>query len=124
MKDGQIVQSGSPVEVYRRPINEYVAGLLGPYNLLSASEVKYFLPELEINEQFNKALLRPEQIIITENQKNALKAVVQNQNFYGHYSELEVKIWGRILKVKTEQKSYQRADTVFITLSKDDIWFI
>jgi ABC-type glutathione transport system ATPase component len=124
MKDGQIVQSGSPVEVYRRPVNDYAAWLLGPYNILTAAEVKYFLPELEINEQFNKALLRPEQIKITGNQKNALKAVVQNQHFYGHYSELEVKIWGRILKVKTEQKSYQRADTVFITLSKDDIWFI
>jgi len=124
MKDGEIVQSGSPVEVYRHPINEYVAGLLGPYNLLSASEVKYFLPELEINEQSKKALLRPEQIKISSNQEKALNAVVQNQNYYGHYSELEVKLGDKILKVKTEQGSYQKADTVFITLSKDDIWFI
>jgi ABC-type sugar transport system ATPase subunit len=124
MKDGQIVQSGSPVEVYRHPLNEYAAGLLGPYNLLTASEVKQFLPGFEMNEQHKKMLLRPEQIKITGNQENALRAEVENIHFYGQYFELEVKVGKRTLRVKTEHGKYQIAETVFISLSLDDACFL
>ncbi len=36
MNEGAIVQSGSPVEVYARPVNAFVAGLFGPLNRLAA----------------------------------------------------------------------------------------
>lgn len=124
MKDGQIVQSGSPDEVYHHPQNIYVAGLLGPYNILTAAEVKQFLPDLEMNEQHKKLLLRPEQIKIKGNQENALKALVQNIYFYGQYIELEVKLGNRTLRVKTDHGKYQINETVFISFSFDDLCLV
>lgn len=38
IRDGQWVQEGSPEELYRNPADAYVAGLLGPYMLMSAED--------------------------------------------------------------------------------------
>jgi ABC-type Fe3+/spermidine/putrescine transport system ATPase subunit len=37
LRDGRIVQIGSPVDVYDRPVDEWVAGLTGPMSLVPAS---------------------------------------------------------------------------------------
>ncbi len=37
MRQGQCIQIGKPQEIYHTPANEYVAQLLGPYNVLSLS---------------------------------------------------------------------------------------
>lgn len=124
MKDGKIIQSGSPLDIYYRPLNEYAAGLLGPYNILTATEVKQVLPDIDLNRQQKKLILRPEQIIITGNQQNALKAVVQNIHFYGQYSELEVITGNHTLRVKTEHEKYQTGEHVFISFSTNDLCFI
>lgn len=124
MKNGQIVQSGSPVEVYYHPVSEYAAGLLGPYNILTHSEVKQFLPNLELKEQHKKILLRPEQIIITDNPENSVKGILQSLHFHGHYSELAVKVGNKILKLKSEHGKQQVGDTVNITLSALEICYI
>ena len=34
MKEGKIIQQGTPEEIYNKPMNEYAAGLFGKYNLL------------------------------------------------------------------------------------------
>ncbi|RYY82284.1 MAG: ABC transporter ATP-binding protein, partial [Chitinophagaceae bacterium] len=39
LRDGVVAQQGSPQQLYRQPHSEYVAGLLGPYNLLTAAQV-------------------------------------------------------------------------------------
>ncbi|MCH2198756.1 MAG: ABC transporter ATP-binding protein [Flavobacteriales bacterium] len=37
LKDGEIRQSASPEDIYRTPSDRYVAGLLGPYNVVQKS---------------------------------------------------------------------------------------
>ncbi|EOA11323.1 hypothetical protein A343_0034, partial [Porphyromonas gingivalis JCVI SC001] len=37
IQSGKIVQQGAPLQVYTQPINEYVAGLFGSYNLIPAA---------------------------------------------------------------------------------------
>ena len=49
MREGRIVQSGSPRELYDRPINRYVADFVGKTNFFagpSASEVLSVRPEM------------------------------------------------------------------------------
>lgn len=36
MNEGQIVQTGDPIQIYRHPISAFVAGLFGPINRISA----------------------------------------------------------------------------------------
>jgi ABC-type sugar transport system ATPase subunit len=38
MQNGQLIQTGSPLEIYHNPANEYIAGLLGSYNFFDAAE--------------------------------------------------------------------------------------
>lgn len=40
LKDGAIVQQGSPEEIYRHPVNEYAAGLMGKYYLLDGKLIR------------------------------------------------------------------------------------
>ena len=35
MKEGKIMQQGKPETIYHQPVNEYVAGMFGKYNLLN-----------------------------------------------------------------------------------------
>ena len=43
MKDGELQQMGTPLEVYDRPVNEFVAGFIGepPMNLLRSTVIKH-----------------------------------------------------------------------------------
>ena len=41
MKDGQIVQKDTSEKIYRKPANEYVAGLFGNYNLINGAKADW-----------------------------------------------------------------------------------
>jgi ABC-type sugar transport system ATPase subunit len=43
MKAGKLVQQGTPMQIYQQPVNEYIAGLFGKYNLLDEAHAKVFL---------------------------------------------------------------------------------
>lgn len=38
LKDGEVRQIGTPQEIYQQPADRYVAGLLGPYNVISETD--------------------------------------------------------------------------------------
>jgi iron(III) transport system ATP-binding protein len=38
LKNGKVIQQGTPHSIYREPVNEYVAGLFGAYNLITAGQ--------------------------------------------------------------------------------------
>jgi ABC-type sugar transport system ATPase subunit len=89
VKNGQIIQQDTPMNIYNKPTNEYAAGLLGSYNLLEA-------------EIFGKSLIiRPEKISITEDLSEKYTGKVTSRNFMGNFTEVEVKIATQIIKIKT-----------------------
>jgi ABC-type sugar transport system ATPase subunit len=101
MKDGKILQQGTPQEIYRHPVNEYVAGLFGKYNLLKPEQAALFGIESNGKDIF----IRPEEFIINEN--NGIKGVIQKISFWGSFYEVEVmtkdfKIVVRMLKNEWE----------------------
>src|SRR5688572_11260170 len=57
---GEIIQKATPEEIYQNPVNEYVAGLFGSYNLIPAPAIKNFegLPGIKQNRK--NVLIRPE----------------------------------------------------------------
>ncbi len=88
MKDGQIVQQGSPREVYVHPINEYVAALLGNYTLLQPNHLAYF-PEWKGDRTCN-LLLRPEQFHVARVEEQYQNATIKHIAYLGSYYELEL----------------------------------
>lgn len=89
LKSGKILQEGTAMEVYKKPVNEYGAALLGSYNLLDATI---------FGEQI---LVRPENIFITDDLSEKFTGTVTANHFMGSYYEIEIKIITQIIKVKT-----------------------
>lgn len=97
LRDGGIVQRGVPEEVYRRPVDEYVAGLFGKYN------------------RIGKTFVRPEDIEIIEG--GNLSGRVENVIFQGSYCDVEVQLKNSRLLVRTVRFGLSVGDIVFLRLT-------
>ena len=76
MNDGQVQQSGTPVDIYDEPVNHFVADFIGESNIIQGHMIKDFLVEFN-GKQFECAdagmrpnepvevVLRPEDLDIT-----------------------------------------------------------
>ena len=119
MKDGAIVQHATPEEIYKQPINEYVAGLFGKYNLLPSSISKALLGARDKTKGREGLFIRPENFVITKSQKDlSVKGIVQKVSFFGSYYEIEIKVEGVVITVQTHSQLYLlKGEGVFVSLS-------
>ena len=125
MKAGQVLQKGTPEQIYRQPVSEYVAALFGSYNLLLPAQAKAFsgLPGIKLDGK--QMLIRPENLRIVEKGKQALAGKVNNVTFYGSYYELDVFLPGdTTVTVKTAEGNIAKGDTLYISLSPDKVWYL
>ncbi len=121
MKEGKIVQKGTPEDIYKKPDNEYVAGLFGKYNLLPPPLSKLLLGSKYKSSDKEGLFIRPEHLIVTKSEKDlSIKGIVYQNFFYGSYSELAIRVEkGLIITVKTTHShSFERGHVVFISLSQ------
>jgi putative spermidine/putrescine transport system ATP-binding protein len=115
MNGGRIVQIGAPLEIYRRPINRFVAEFLGKANLIGAvretdgafaclewfqdkGRPVIFKPSREINGDRVLLMLRPERIRISEKETetgiNAAVVFVKNITHVGSAVYVDVEFSG------------------------------
>lgn len=106
LKNGKIVQEGTAVEVYKSPINEYVAGLLGNYNLLDKN---IFLTE---------KIIRPEDIKLVNESAGDYCGLIVSVKFMGNYFEVEIEIKQQQLKVQTARSDIKVGDIMGIVFRK------
>jgi ABC-type sugar transport system ATPase subunit len=117
MKDGRIVQKGPPANIYRQPVNEYVAGLFGKYNLV--------VPEhYGLQSNGKKVFLRPDNFSITGEQQGTFTGTAEQVSFMGPYSEIELKIMGQTVTVRTDHHGIGAGDPVSVRLSGDQSWHL
>lgn len=62
MNKGEIVQMGTPEQIYTKPVNEFVAGFMGHYNLVNAEKAQ----SLFNIQTKGKVAIRPESIYVKE----------------------------------------------------------
>lgn len=79
LQNGSIVQQGTAKEIYFNPINQYVAELLGVYNILPLVWAQSFFA---INKEI---IFRPHQLSICSIDSAMCSAKVVNSQFYGNY---------------------------------------
>lgn len=101
MKDGNIQQVGTPVEIYNEPINEYVANFIGESNILDGVMKKDYLVSFDDkdyqcvdfgfkdNESVD-VVIRPEDINIVPAKKGKLDGEVKSVLFKGVHYEVIV----------------------------------
>jgi ABC-type sugar transport system ATPase subunit len=95
LQNGGIVQKGTPEEMYRQPLNEYVAGLFGRYNPVTPSLAEVF-PMIG-----DKRFTRPEDFKIIE--LGGVRGEVKNSRFMGAFYEVETMIEENFIFLITDQ---------------------
>jgi multiple sugar transport system ATP-binding protein len=131
LKDGELLQSGAPEEIYHRPANRFVAGFIGtpPMNLLDGAILKKGRRTPAVPEKMEpdrlQAGLRPEHIRITEPDRGRLSGRLVLTTSLGsedlHYLEVQ----GRQVLVKTfEPCDFRENQDVGLDFNEDHVyWF-
>ena len=132
MDKGEIVQSGTPTDIYDEPINRYVAEFIGESNILSAVMKDDYLVEFS-NKDFAcedagipkgekvEVVIRPEDINVSKEKQADIKMSVDNVLFRGVFNELicfdeDDFRW----KIHTT-KRFEEGDVVGISIDPSDI---
>lgn len=118
MKDAGVVQHAPAREIYRYPVNEYVAGLFGKYNQLPvadwAKELKKWQAPLNGEEVL---FIRPERFYLAAEARLSIKGIVTCVLFMGSYVDLEVAIEDKLIIVRTTETTVNEGDSVRIALA-------
>ena len=122
MRDGIIIQQGTPEEIYRQPANEYCAGLLGQYNLVN-NTIAFSSIAGKRNDN-KKILIRPEHINISKISDKAIHGVIKKILYWGSYYTIDVLIEGQVVGIQTKYNHFSPGEIVYITFSPDDVWFL
>ncbi|WP_181304052.1 ABC transporter ATP-binding protein [Rufibacter sp. XAAS-G3-1] len=124
MQAGEILQTGTPEEIYQRPVHEYVAGLFGKYNLLSPAQAKVFPGVSEANQTQKRGLVRPESFHLGTEGGNAVAGKVKRVTYYGSHYEMEVILPEVTVTVRTGTGQLKKDDAVFVSLAPEKVWFL
>jgi iron(III) transport system ATP-binding protein len=103
LKNGEILQVDSPGNLYKKPVNHYVANFFGKTNFIPAKPVKngfdtsigFVSGESEafLNKPELTLSIRPESFHLAEpNEQFTIKGKILNQKFFGEYTELVVEV--------------------------------
>ncbi len=130
MNEGQIVQCGTPEEVYDYPCNKFVAEFLGAANMIKAkrgtggveTDIGFF--HLDKMPDWSEGLItiRPEWIKIreTEPEQNGVLATVEDSVYRGTNYDLFLKPGN--LRVRTSAyKHFRTGDKIWLELTAADL---
>ena len=99
MSKGEIIQSGTPVDIYDEPINRFVADFIGESNIVDGVMKEDYLVEF-VGKEFECAdagmrpnekveiVIRPEDLSLTSIEKGKLTVEVDTQLFRGVHYEI------------------------------------
>jgi ABC-type sugar transport system ATPase subunit len=106
MKDGRVLQQGSPQHIYSQPLNEYVAGLFGSYSIIG-----------------DKQMIRPEHIR-TDITGTGISGTIHRIFFRGNYYLADVLAGGRVIKVQLSDNRFIPGDIVRLSWSSAAVVYL
>jgi len=123
LRNGRIVQQGSPYDIYHQPCDRYTAALFGPVNFIDAEQIAQLF-QLDA-PQGRTAVIRPENLLLANDDAVSAAGTVRRRIFFGSHCDLEVHVpSGPILLVRDAACACQPGDIVHITMRSDGLHFI
>jgi putative spermidine/putrescine transport system ATP-binding protein len=133
LREGRLVQAGSPRELYDGPRNEFVAGFIGRANLLDARVIDAHTVDTPIGRLRTRPhgrvagsalrlMVRPERIEVVSaaNGENVFAAQVLRDRFFGATRQVEVAAGNGRLEIETAM----RDDVANVRVPRDAIQFL
>ncbi len=124
MKDGQIIQQGSPEQIYRQPVSEYTAGLFGKFNVINIAKNPAFSTLSGIVNNGRDLLVRPEDFRIVPGGPQTIAGKVKEIFYFGAYYEAEIEIEGITVTIRIQEPGIVKGNTVYLALAADKIWYL
>ncbi|WP_310397850.1 ABC transporter ATP-binding protein [Hymenobacter sp.] len=124
LRRGQLVQQGPPEDVYRRPANEYTAGLFGDYNLVRGADRQALAPAAGRKSARKALLVRPEEFRLGPADGGGQDGTVRAVRFFGGYYELEVALPATTVRVRAETAAWVPGAAVGVSLAAGAGWEI
>jgi len=110
LRDGEIIQTGTPQEVYNKPVSSYVAELTGDVNWLDSDPAD------------KSSFIRPEKIKRTKDQrKSKWTGVVEAIRFHGNHWEIRCLNENGMLVFYRNKKDVETGDLVYLTFADKDV---
>lgn len=133
MNEGEIVQSGTPVDIYDEPINHFVATFIGESNILSGKMIEDYLVEFNNGKRFEavdggmrpnesvQVVIRPEDLQITLPNEGKLQVKVDTQLFRGvHYEIIAYDDLGNEWMIHSTRKAIE-GEVIGLDFTPEDI---
>lgn len=121
LRQGQVVQRGVPKLLYKEPVDEYTAALLGDYNLVRGAERLVLAPGVTGP---GALLVRPEQLRLEPAEASKPLATVRAVRFLGSYYELEVQMETLLMRVRASQTEFMVGEQVGVRVAPDATWLL
>lgn len=104
MKDGNILQIGSPVDIYNEPQNAFVADFIGESNILNGRMIKDLLVEISgrefecVDTGFGNntsvdVVIRPEDVKLISPEDAKITGIVESVTFKGVHYEMVIEAY-------------------------------
>jgi iron(III) transport system ATP-binding protein len=116
LKEGRLVQKAGPERIYRQPVDEYAAGLMGKYNRIHPM-LAARLGRLPGAGQGKDLLVRPEKLTLSALGSAAAQGRVTGISFLGGFYEVEVQLADSRLLVRSDTNAYQKDQVVYVGLT-------
>lgn len=116
IKEGKIIQKGTPEIIYNKPVNEYVAGMFGRYNLMTPKQAALF--GIEANEE--NAIIRPEDIIISKNSENGVKGIVEKISFWGSFFDVKVTVGKFTIIMRIGKNAWRVGEELYVKINSEN----
>ena len=141
INNGDIVQLGSPSEIYKHPNNLFVADFIGEANIFDAKVLKVEKDKMKVsildNYQISiindkdfkkdeeiKVVIRPENVLISKNKiSNSIEGVLIDSNYGGDSTHLTIDVPGKdnVKASTTDESKYKDNEKVYIKFNSNSI---
>jgi len=101
MKEGKVIESGTPKEIYSEPRSAYTAGLFGKFTI-SAKTGKY---------------IRPEQVMLVGAHEGGIEGVVRRAVYLGSHYEIEIEVRKQTI-IAQSHAAAKAGDNIFLKIAE------
>ena len=116
LRNGFVVQKGGPKKIYSSPVDEYTAGLFGPYNLIPSKIAREFFQNTKaVNKDI---IIRPEEVKIVRKKKSLLSGIVENIFFHGTHYAIEVSVKDIPLIVYSKRAKVKKGEVIHMRCTR------
>lgn len=117
LQDGIIIQAGNPEDIYRKPVSEYAAGLMGNYSALTLA----FCSAAKIRMKEGRQIMARPDAFTIHNRQTPLQARVEQVYYMGHYSMAILRSVDCVLHISYQYPKIFKGDIVYLSVDSNKV---